>query len=108
CRVLRSEWWHQVRFFKDCLRVACTNAMHPRDVRLYQEWTKISVQTTEFLWHTVRLTLPSKKKAPSKEGKILILGEQSVPEVHQDLLKKGPKFCFEPGLDRVDKLVLSR
>ncbi|XP_042150264.1 uncharacterized protein LOC120836611, partial [Ixodes scapularis] len=66
------------------------------------------VLTTEFLWHTVRLTLPPKKKTPCKEGKILILGEQSVPEVHQDLLKKGPKFCFEPGLDRVDKLVLSR
>lgn len=23
CLVLRSEWWQQVRFFKNCLRIAC-------------------------------------------------------------------------------------
>ncbi|CAN7996372.1 unnamed protein product [Ixodes hexagonus] len=24
CRILRSEWWQQVCFFRDCLRIACS------------------------------------------------------------------------------------
>lgn len=107
CRILCSEWWDQVQYFKDCLEIACTkNERHFRAFRKYQEWSSVTVQVTEFLWYQIRLTLPSKKKMPNKEEKIVILGKKPIPEHHQLLLKNGLKFCFEPGLTRINKLAM--
>ncbi|XP_042150670.1 uncharacterized protein LOC121838462, partial [Ixodes scapularis] len=71
-------------------------------------WSRTTAQATEFLWNQVRLTLPPKKKSHPREGNVVVLGDIPVPEPHQNILKKGPKFCFEPTLKRVDKLVLPR
>ncbi|XP_040069744.3 uncharacterized protein LOC120842657 [Ixodes scapularis] len=109
CRILRSEWWQQVRFFRDCLRIACSRQpQQPGTNHRFQDWSRTSIQLTEFLWNQVRPNLPSKKKQRVKEGTVLVLGDRPVAEQHRQILKLGPKFCFEPALKRVDKLALSR
>ncbi|KAG0434580.1 hypothetical protein HPB47_019004 [Ixodes persulcatus] len=72
------------------------------------DWSRTSIQLTEFLWNQVRPNLPSKKKQRAKEGSVLVLGNRPVAEQHRQIFKLGPKFCFEPALKRVDKLALSR
>ncbi|KAG0444188.1 hypothetical protein HPB47_014068 [Ixodes persulcatus] len=109
CRILRSEWWQQVRFLRDCLRIACSRQpQQPGTNHRFQDWSRTSIQLTEFLWNQVRPNLPSKKKQRVKEGTVLVLGDRPVAEQHRQILKLGPKFCFEPALKRVDKLALSR
>ncbi|KAG0444245.1 hypothetical protein HPB47_014009 [Ixodes persulcatus] len=109
CRILRSEWWQQVRFFRDCLRIACSRQpQQPGTNHRFQDWSRTSIQLTEFLWNQVRPNLPSKKKQRVKEGTVLVLGDRPVAEQHRQILKLGPKFCFEPALKRVYKLALSR
>ncbi|KAG0436640.1 hypothetical protein HPB47_017843 [Ixodes persulcatus] len=109
CRILHSEWWQQVRFFRDCLRIACSRQpQQPGTNHRFQDWSWTSIQLTEFLWNQVRPNLPLKKKQRIKEGTVLVLGDRPVAEQHRQILKLGPKFCFEPALKRVDKLALSR
>ncbi|KAG0435732.1 hypothetical protein HPB47_018343, partial [Ixodes persulcatus] len=67
-----------------------------------------TTQFTEVLWNQIRPTLPSKKKTSAKEGTVVILGEQLIPEKHKLILQRGPKFSFEPVLNRVEKLGISR
>ncbi|KAG0409998.1 hypothetical protein HPB47_012883 [Ixodes persulcatus] len=99
----------QVRFFRDCLRIACSRQpQQPGTNHRFQDWSRTSIQLTEFLWNQVRPNLPSKKKQRVKEGTVLVLGDRPVAEQHRQILKLGPKFCFEPALKRVDKLALSR
>ncbi|KAG0439550.1 hypothetical protein HPB47_016604 [Ixodes persulcatus] len=102
CRILCSEWWQQVRFFRDCLRVTCVHMQRqPGGNRQFREWSNITAQCTEVLWNQVRPTLPTKKKTNAKEGTVVVLGEQLIPEKHKLILQRGPKFCFEPVLNRV-------
>ncbi|KAG0436991.1 hypothetical protein HPB47_017663, partial [Ixodes persulcatus] len=109
CRILCSEWWQQVRFFRDCLRVTCVHMQRqPGGNRQFREWSNITAQCTEVLWNQVRPTLPTKKKTNAKEGTVVVLGEQLIPEKHKLILQRGPKFCFEPVLNRVEKLRISR
>ncbi|XP_042144713.1 uncharacterized protein LOC121834877, partial [Ixodes scapularis] len=69
---------------------------------------KTTLDNETHLGGVVRLTLPPKKRTKAKEGNVVILGDLQVPDSHLKILKKGPKFCLEPMLRRVDKLVMSR
>ncbi|KAG0412197.1 hypothetical protein HPB47_010677 [Ixodes persulcatus] len=80
----------------------------PGGNRQFREWSNITAQCTEVLWNQVRPTLPTKKKTNAKEGTVVVLGEQLIPEKHKLILQRGPKFCFEPVLNRVEKLRISR
>ncbi|KAG0410936.1 hypothetical protein HPB47_011939 [Ixodes persulcatus] len=97
CRILRSEWWQQVCFFRDCLRIACSRKPQQPEANIrFHDCSRTSMQLTEFLWNQVRPNLPSKKKQRVKEGTVL-----ADPQV-------GPEVLFEPALKRVNKLALSR
>ncbi|KAH7933806.1 hypothetical protein HPB49_017381 [Dermacentor silvarum] len=59
CRVLRSEAWRQIRYFRECLRV-CSASGGSRDEgssRLRLE-LRIAAQVSEFLWQKVLAGLP--------------------------------------------------
>lgn len=80
------EWWHQVRYFKDCLHVLTTSD-NPELSANIRNGQGSPFRLRSLFVHQVRLTLPS-KKMPSKEGMIVILGEKPIPEHHQLLVKK--------------------
>ncbi|KAG0409895.1 hypothetical protein HPB47_012988 [Ixodes persulcatus] len=105
CRILCSEWWQGIRFFRDCLRLTCGHTQRqPRGNHQFREWSNITAQCTEVLWNQVRPTLPAKKKTSAKEGTVVVLDEQLFPEKHKLIMQRGPNFCFEPVLNRVEKL----
>ncbi|KAG0436218.1 hypothetical protein HPB47_018073 [Ixodes persulcatus] len=102
CKISREDG-------RDCLRVTCVHMQRqPGGNRQFREWSNITAQCTEVLWNQVRPTLPTKKKTNAKEGTVVVLGEQLIPEKHKLILQRGPKFCFEPVLNRVEKLRISR
>ncbi|KAH7982883.1 hypothetical protein HPB52_007918 [Rhipicephalus sanguineus] len=75
----------------------------------YHEWRRIIDKTTDFIWDQVRPSLPPKrKKVPTQEGKVLVLGDVTVPEECKRLLVKGPKYATAPLLTPVDNVVHSR
>uniref|UniRef100_A0A6M2CYP7 Putative tick transposon ovary overexpressed n=1 Tax=Rhipicephalus microplus TaxID=6941 RepID=A0A6M2CYP7_RHIMP len=110
CRLLCSEWWHQVRFLKDCLRVTCQQDLSPPQVNYkYNLWLKLCNQVTEWLWNQVRPTLPARTRTKAtSEAKVLNLSECDVPVKHLDVLSKGPKFCVEPALRPAELVSVSR
>ncbi|KAH6920819.1 hypothetical protein HPB50_028194 [Hyalomma asiaticum] len=105
CKILKSEWWRQVRTFKDLLRIACANGMdgHP-GYRQYRQWCNVADSTSEFLWRTVRPTLPVQKKGNPVQGHVLNLSTTPIPEEHERVLGLGPKYCFEPHLNPFEKI----
>ncbi|KAH6948705.1 hypothetical protein HPB50_025895 [Hyalomma asiaticum] len=108
CRISRSEWWRQVRFFHDCLVVACSTETTYRQQGSLQEWRATTKRVTEFLWNVVRPTLPTKKKKGRPQGDIRTLGDCSVPENVRNVLCLGPKFAFEPKVPPAERVALSR
>ncbi|KAH6929321.1 hypothetical protein HPB50_026522 [Hyalomma asiaticum] len=108
CRILCSEWWRQVRFFHDCLVVACSTETTYRQQGSLQEWRATTKRVTEFLWNVVRPTLPTKKKKGRPQGDIRVLGDCSVPEKVRNVLCLGPKFAFEPKVPPAERVALSR
>ncbi|KAH8031601.1 hypothetical protein HPB51_019501 [Rhipicephalus microplus] len=110
CRLLCSEWWHQVRFLKDCLRLTCQQDLSPPQVNYkYNLWLKLCNQVTEWLWNQVRPTLPARTRTKAtSEAKVLNLSECDVPVKHLDVLSKGPKFCVEPALRPAELVSVSR
>ncbi|KAH7976881.1 hypothetical protein HPB52_020875 [Rhipicephalus sanguineus] len=74
----------------------------------YGAWCKQVDQVSEFLWNTLRLTLPVKRKNRQKEGELLLLSGSDLPEKHRRVLQLGPKQCTETSLSTPKMLVLSR
>ncbi|XP_077552303.1 uncharacterized protein LOC144166640 [Haemaphysalis longicornis] len=108
CKMLRSEWWHQARFFKDHLRVMCRAENGSFDSREFRGWCKTADQATEALWSFSRHSLPFKKKTRAEEGRLDVLGGAVIPEEHQRVLRLGPKFGLEPALAPAEKLATVR
>uniref|UniRef100_L7LVB7 Putative tick transposon n=1 Tax=Rhipicephalus pulchellus TaxID=72859 RepID=L7LVB7_RHIPC len=109
CRILRSEWMSQARLLRDCLKATCgfQRGRH-RQCRMYEDWSRTSQSTLDFLWSTVRRGLPTREKTPTPTGKVINLTDTTVPDKHLDILKLGPKFCMEPDLKPVEKLATVR
>lgn len=81
CRILRSEYWCQARFFKDCHWVSCgvNGGNLKKQRRLFSEMSKIIGDVTMFLWQRVRRNLPKKQKAATASGRFTNLGDIQVP-----------------------------
>ncbi|KAH6932542.1 hypothetical protein HPB50_007181 [Hyalomma asiaticum] len=109
CKILKSEWWRQVRTFKDLLRIACANRMdgHPGS-RQYRQWCNVADSTSEFFWRTVRPTLRVQKKGKPVQGHVLNLSTTPIPEEHERVLGLGPKYSFEPYLNPFEKIATAR
>ncbi|KAL1475000.1 hypothetical protein MTO96_037611, partial [Rhipicephalus appendiculatus] len=90
--------------FKDFLHVACGETGTRRGRRRFQEWCFTVERTAEQLWNTVRPGLPSRRRQPVQEGKVVVLGDEGVPESIRDVLNKGPKFATEPSLSAAEKV----
>ncbi|KAH6928750.1 hypothetical protein HPB50_019233 [Hyalomma asiaticum] len=109
CKILGSEWWRQARLYDECLRTQCGVVAGSRKTPAYREWCATRFRITEFLWNTVRPTLPKKKKTTQgPSAKVLSLDDTVLPEAHLRTLGLGPKFCFEPTLGPPDILAVAR
>ncbi|KAH6924010.1 hypothetical protein HPB50_010325 [Hyalomma asiaticum] len=108
-KILGSEWWRQARLYDECLRTQCGVVAGSRKTPAYREWCATRFRITEFLWNTVRPTLPKKKKTTQgPSAKVLSLDDTVLPEAHLRTLGLGPKFCFEPTLGPPDILAVAR
>ncbi|KAH6925892.1 hypothetical protein HPB50_011750 [Hyalomma asiaticum] len=109
CKILASEWWRQARLYDECLRTQWSVVAGSRKTPTYREWCATRIWITEFLWNTVRPTLPKKKKkAQGPSTKVLSLEDTVLPAAHLKTLGLGPKFCFEPTLGPPDILAVAR
>ncbi|KAH7977222.1 hypothetical protein HPB51_026928 [Rhipicephalus microplus] len=114
CRLIRSELWRQTRLLQDYLRVLCYASDPPwkaevelRSLRAY------TARMVEFWWasylssvlHVIR------KKADKRRGEspVLVLGDDvEIPEHVERILKKGPKFSYEPVVPPQELLAFNR
>ncbi|KAL3222089.1 hypothetical protein MRX96_050112, partial [Rhipicephalus microplus] len=102
-RIIRSEWYHQDNVFKDCLRVQGV----ARGESL-SSWNNLVETYTEVLWNATRPTLVTRRKLPSENRDIVVLGDCQVPEEHLRILQMGPKFCAASTPDGFERLALTR
>lgn len=110
CRILRSEYWNQVRFFKDCMWAACgvKGGNVGRQRRLFAEMSRNLNNVVEFLWQQVRPHLPKKTKVAPTAGRFTTLGDVVIPPDLGNTLGLGPKFCTQPSLRPPELLTLAR
>ncbi|KAH7961686.1 hypothetical protein HPB52_011260 [Rhipicephalus sanguineus] len=107
-----SEWWRNARFYQDELRIICgehetKGPTHRRQQRMYRDWCRIADQTSECLWLSTRTRPLPKKTSITEKGKVLALGDITVPKTCTSILQKGPEFATEPRLSPVDKVLHS-
>ncbi|XP_077563117.1 uncharacterized protein LOC144178855 isoform X1 [Haemaphysalis longicornis] len=109
CLILRGELWRQARHFKDCLRVTCAQIQGDgRGRKLFLDWCKTSEKTVDWLWNNALPHLPQPDRAKAAEGRVIVLGDQILPDRHKKLLGLGPKFCVEPTYGPAEKIALNR
>ncbi|KAH6931405.1 hypothetical protein HPB50_024267 [Hyalomma asiaticum] len=105
--VHKSHLW-AARLYDECLRTQCGVVAGSRKAPAYREWCATKFRITEFLWNTVRPTLPKKKTTQGPSAKVLSLDDAVLPEAHLRTLGLGPKFCFEPTHGPPDILAVAR
>ncbi|KAH7972399.1 hypothetical protein HPB52_011883 [Rhipicephalus sanguineus] len=109
CKIIRSECWRQVRFYRDCLRVSCGRFQTGRHwEKLYRRCYHEAELATESLWNAVRPVLPKRGRHSSEAGTIINLGDTPIPERFQQTLRLGPRFNLEPSLRGAEKVALAR
>ncbi|KAG0423135.1 hypothetical protein HPB47_001072 [Ixodes persulcatus] len=66
-------------------------------------------QVTEFMWESLRATLPKKKNACAPApSPVLFLGEASAPKSVTDVLQGGPKYSLPPNPNPIEKLCIAK
>ncbi|KAG0415665.1 hypothetical protein HPB47_007165 [Ixodes persulcatus] len=110
CKILKSEYWRQVRLYLDWLRVVVQGGLEERNaIRRYAEYKKLAAQSTEFLWQRARLRLPrNERKSEGSTDNVTLLGGATLPTEVKEVLQKGPKFSFEPSTTRPELLAMVR
>lgn len=100
CRILRSEYWSQVRFFKDCIWATCgfKGGNVGRQRRLFTEMSRNLNDDVEFLRQQVRPHLPKKSKVAPTAGRLTTLADVVFPPDLGNTLGLGPKFYTQPLL----------
>ncbi|KAH9378331.1 hypothetical protein HPB48_009920 [Haemaphysalis longicornis] len=100
CRIIRSEVGRQLRMLHDLLRVACyVKGGDVMGESLLRSWRQQAAQCTEFLWRSTLVHLPRRhEKTAEAPHEPVVIGDVVVPEDVASVLRKGPKFCLEPGV----------
>ncbi|KAL3190066.1 hypothetical protein MRX96_020391 [Rhipicephalus microplus] len=73
-----------------------------------KECGKTTKGITEFFWGKVRPKLPTRNKKRLTQGEVRLLGDCSIPEYVNKVLKLEPKFTFEPNVPPTEKVAFSR
>ncbi|KAH8027150.1 hypothetical protein HPB51_003519 [Rhipicephalus microplus] len=114
CRLIRSELWRQTRLLQDYLRVLCYASDPPwkaevelRSLRAY------TARMVEFWWasylSSVLHVIRKKAEKRRSESPVLVLGDDvEIPEHVERILKKGPKFSYEPVVPPQELLAFNR
>ncbi|KAG0417456.1 hypothetical protein HPB47_005608 [Ixodes persulcatus] len=77
--------------------------------RAYGEHLRLASQVTDFMWESLRATLPKKKNACAPApSPVLFLGEASAPKSVTDVLQGGPKYSLPPNPNPIEKLCIAR
>ncbi|KAH7943060.1 hypothetical protein HPB52_004424 [Rhipicephalus sanguineus] len=108
--ILKGSWI--TRDASCCWRnpeIARSQGVEEQSNQRFRAWCKTSDETTEFLWKTIFPHLPKKRKRqPGRNEDVLVLGDQEVPEIHLNTLRKGPKFAFQFSPSPVDRVVFAK
>ncbi|KAH6921127.1 hypothetical protein HPB50_027886 [Hyalomma asiaticum] len=103
-----SERWRQRGMFKDFLRVACGDTGTKRGFRRFREWCFIADRTADQVWDAVRPGLRSRRRQPVQDEKVVVLGDERIPDSITDVLNKGPKFATEPSVSAAEEVSVIR
>lgn len=109
CKVLKSEKWRQIRLYKDWLKVLVEEGKDPcqKDQTL-RAYRRLAGQTTEFLWQRTRLFLTKPPANTTSTNEVTTLGGAKIPDHVEKILKKGPKYSFQPRLNAPQLLAMGR
>ncbi|KAG0413087.1 hypothetical protein HPB47_009768 [Ixodes persulcatus] len=102
--------WKQVGWYRDCLRMWChQSSPNERSAkRAYGEHVRLASQATEFMWESLRATLPKKKACAPAPSPVLFLGEASAPKTVTDMLQGGPKYSLPPNPNPIENLRIAK
>ncbi|KAH7946549.1 hypothetical protein HPB52_000942 [Rhipicephalus sanguineus] len=109
-KILKAEYWRQVRLFYDHLRVILAEETHQSTTdRRFSEFKKLAAQTTEFLWHRALVSLPPRpKQERTAANSVTVIGDCNMPDSARRILDNGPKYSFEPAAQRHQLLAMAR
>ncbi|KAH6935507.1 hypothetical protein HPB50_006373 [Hyalomma asiaticum] len=106
----KAVYWRQVRLFYDYLRLVLKEETHQSSTnRRFREFKKLAAQSTEFLWQRARAGLPPRpKQERTAANSVTIIGDCSLPDRCRRILDNGPKYSFEPAVQRHQLLAIAR
>lgn len=112
CKILRSEWRRQARFYRDCLHSSIFSDDNlGRARQRWREFSRLLDQSAEACWTNVlgglRRLVPRKKDA-GNSYRIHCDGDIDLPEDVSSTLKLGPKFAVQPKRDAAELLTCVR
>ncbi|KAM7304083.1 hypothetical protein ISCGN_013983 [Ixodes scapularis] len=111
CRIMRSEMWKQVGWSRGCLRMWChQSSTDERSAeRAFVEHLQLALQVKVFLWESLKVTLPKKKKACAPAPcPVFFLGDAPALRNVTQMLEGGPKYSLQPNPNRIEKLCIAR
>lgn len=90
CNILKFEYWKQVCFFLDWLRVLIQEGTEGhRDTREFAEYRKLASQTPKFL-KFLQKTMDTVRVMKN----VTVFGGDGVPAAVKDALEEYPKLSF--------------
>ncbi|XP_075741574.1 uncharacterized protein LOC142791224 [Rhipicephalus microplus] len=105
CKLMKSESWRQVRFYFDWLKVVLQEECGcDTGQQQFAKHKRKANQLAEFLWQNVRSTFTSKPRLAATGSSVTYLGDVRIPETVEQVLKKGPKYSFQPRSTRPEML----
>ncbi|KAH8036342.1 hypothetical protein HPB51_025009 [Rhipicephalus microplus] len=105
CKLMKSESWRQVRFYFDWLKVVLQEECGcDTGQQQFAKHKRKANQLAEFLWQNVRSTFTSKPRPAATGSSVTYLGDVRIPATVEQVLKKGPKYSFQPRSTRPEML----
>ncbi|KAH6933522.1 hypothetical protein HPB50_015895 [Hyalomma asiaticum] len=109
-KILKAEYWRQVCLFYDYLCLVLAEETHQSSTdRHFREFKKLAAQSTEFLRQRARAGLPPRpKQERTAANSATIIGDCSLLDRWHRILDNGPKYSFEPAVQRHQLLAIAR
>ncbi|KAH6939769.1 hypothetical protein HPB50_021573 [Hyalomma asiaticum] len=98
-KILKAEYWRQVRLFYDYLRIVLAEETQQSSIdRRFREFKKLAAQSTEFLWQRARAGLPPRpKQERTAANNVTIIANQTkaseYKEEQKEEISEWPNNC---------------
>lgn len=111
CRIIRSEMWRQVRYFRTCLKILAQGGQsHSGSGSQYRDYLLRASRMTEFFWWTYvpHLRNLGNQGRCTKGEPFTILGNIPLPGEIRKFLEKGLKIHTTPKVCGVQMIFAIR